>query len=90
MKKNMATKQKTIIKVETHEFLVVRPVHSPVNLWCDECLLTVPMVTPERAAVLTQTPPRTIYRNVENGELHFVETDEGELFICSQSLAIKL
>lgn len=86
----MTTKQKTVIKVETHKFLVVRPVHSPINLWCDECLLTVPMVTPERAAVLVNATPRIIYRRVENGELHFVETDEGELFICSRSLAVNI
>jgi hypothetical protein len=44
------------------------------------------MVTPERSAVLTNTTPRIIYRRFENDELHFVETDEGELFVCCFSL----
>jgi hypothetical protein len=44
------------------------------------------MVLPERAAILTQTKPREIYARVEKGELHFVETTEGELFICCRSL----
>jgi hypothetical protein len=48
--------------------------------------MTIPMFTPERAAVLINRTPREIYRSVENGELHFVETDEGELFVCCCSL----
>jgi hypothetical protein len=48
--------------------------------------MTIPMVTPERSAVLTNTTPRIIYRRFENDELHFVETDEGELFVCCCSL----
>jgi hypothetical protein len=48
--------------------------------------MTVLMVTPEQAAVMLQTTPRVIYRKVENSELHFVETSEGELFICLQNV----
>lgn len=79
-------KQKRVVKVETHKFFVIRPTNSPINCWCDECCLTVPMVTPERAAVLMQTTPRIIYRQIENGELHFIETDKGDLFVCCRCL----
>lgn len=79
-------KRKTIINVETHKLLIVRPAHSPINIWCSQCAKTVQMVTPERAAFLTNITPREIYRRVENGKLHFVETDKGELFICCISL----
>lgn len=48
--------------------------------------MTVQMVTPERAGGITNTTPREIYRCIENDELHFVETSEGELFICCYSL----
>jgi len=81
------SKQRRVIKVETHKLFVVRSIQEDsVNVWCDECRLTVRMVTPERAALLTQTPPRIIYRKVENGELHFVETEDGLLLICCDSL----
>ena len=44
------------------------------------------MVTPEYAAQISKAKPRAIYRQVESGELHFVETGEGELLICCSSL----
>jgi hypothetical protein len=40
------------------------------------------MVTPEHAAQLCSTTPRTIYKQIENGELHFMETPRGDLFVC--------
>ena len=82
----MSPKQRTVISVETHSLLVIRPAQSSVDLWCAECAAIVPMVTPERAAALVRSPPRIIYRRVENGELHFWETSAGELFICCRSL----
>jgi len=44
------------------------------------------MYLPEHAAVVGQTTTREIYRRVESGDLHFVETREGELLICGNSL----
>jgi hypothetical protein len=44
------------------------------------------MLLPEHAAVLSNTTPREIYRRVENGEVHFVETREGDLFICCRTI----
>jgi hypothetical protein len=79
-------KQKTTISISSHSLSVIRTTHSPVSLWCAECAASVPMVTPERAAALCATSPRNIYRRVEAGELHFVETGAGELFICCRSL----
>jgi hypothetical protein len=32
------------------------------------------------------TNPRAIYRRVEEGDVHFVEADRGEVLICSESL----
>jgi hypothetical protein len=44
------------------------------------------MVTPESAAEMLTTTPRAIYRQVESGDLHFVEAGGGELLICSEAL----
>ncbi len=82
----MRTKQKTIIKIETHSLSVIRPLHSPVNFWCERCESVVTMVTPECAAEMVNKKPRAIYSHIETGELHFVETGEGEVFICCVSL----
>lgn len=44
------------------------------------------MLPPETAAALAGTTPRLIYRQVEAGELHFIETEDGGLFVCRRSL----
>jgi hypothetical protein len=80
------TKQRFAIRVETHDVSVVRRANAAIDIWCEACAAQVPMFLPERVAALIETTPREIYRRVEAGELHFVETDSGELLICSASL----
>ena len=43
------------------------------------------MVTPDAAANLAHVSPRTIYRWVESGKVHFTETTDGFLMICINS-----
>jgi hypothetical protein len=80
------SKQRTTISIETKKMMVVRPAGAPIDLWCESCAAIVSMYLPERAAALSEVASREIYRLVESGELHFVETDAGELLICSWSL----
>jgi len=47
------------------------------------------MLTPGEAATLTHSTVRHIFRRVEAGELHFLETESGELLVCPNSLAIE-
>lgn len=79
-------KQKTAIRVETRKVSVIRPANAGIEIWCEACAASVPMFLPERLAALSETTPREIYRRVEEGELHFVETESGELLICCSSL----
>jgi hypothetical protein len=44
------------------------------------------MVTIDQSAVLARVTSREIYREVEAGMLHFIETTEGSLLICLNSL----
>ena len=46
------------------------------------------MLEPDEAAVLTATTVRNIFRRVEAGELHFVESDGGVLLVCRTSLEL--
>ena len=82
----MATRKRTIARVETSSLSIIRPLGSNVYFWCDGCAAQVPMVTPERAAEMAHSMTRAIYRRVERSEVHFVETAAGELFICCASL----
>jgi hypothetical protein len=84
------TKTKTEITIETRH-LVTLPSRGHRTacsrpIWCNICSATVGMYLPEHAAVVGQTTTREIYRRVESGDLHFVETREGELLICGNSL----
>jgi hypothetical protein len=40
------------------------------------------MAPPEQAAALLSLTPREVYRRVESGALHFMETEGGKLQIC--------
>jgi excisionase family DNA binding protein len=80
----MGGKRRTIITVESHQLTVVRS-RRPIEMWCKRCGQELPMLTPEAAAVLAGVSPRTIYRCIESGELHFIETG-GLLLICSGSM----
>ena len=44
------------------------------------------MVSPAAAAAAAGITPRAIYRRVETGQIHFTETNDGQLLICLNSL----
>ncbi len=44
------------------------------------------MVTPDEAALARRLSPRAVYQLVETGHIHFVESSEGTLMICLDSL----
>lgn len=54
--------------------------------WCQECRDSVQMLAPEHASKLSNVSTRTIYRWVEDGSLHFRETEDAGLLICFASL----
>lgn len=47
------------------------------------------MLTPDEVAAVAQSTARDIYRRVEAGELHSIETDDGALRVCVNSLGGK-
>jgi excisionase family DNA binding protein len=81
----MSRRKRMEITVET-SLLVFRRTTNPAAVSCVECSSPVQMITPEEAAVLASVSTRTVYRRVERGQLHFVETDAGRLLICPNCL----
>ena len=73
---------------EPHEVWVVRRQQGRSRVRCAQCR-DAPMVAPEEAAALARTSARTIYRRVEDGLLHYVETPGGGLLVCLHSLTAK-
>ena len=80
----MVDKRRTVITIESHRLTVVRS-RRPIEMWCKACDKDLPMLTPEAAAAFAGVSPRAIYRCVESGELHFIDTSDGALLICSGS-----
>ena len=74
------------ITVES-SFLVLRPSTNHAPAWCEACSSPVQWITPEEAAVLANVSTRTVYRWVEAGQLHFIETAKRALLICPNSLS---
>lgn len=73
--------------VEQDEIILVRRRRDAVRMWCKQCGEQVSMLRVEDASTLDGTTTRTIYRWIEAGKLHFVESDKGLVLICAQSLA---
>ncbi len=71
--------------IETHEVWVVkRP--GRTRWLCGQCIGQAEMFTPSEAAMIRSVSQLTIYRWVESGHTHFLETPDGGLFVCLSSL----
>lgn len=72
--------------VEQHQLLIIRQPAIESSLRCSICLTNGLMVSAEDAATILSMPRREVYRAVETGSVHFIETLEGILFVCIESL----
>ncbi|MGH9832162.1 MAG: hypothetical protein ACREBD_02790 [Blastocatellia bacterium] len=48
------------------------------------------MILAEKAAAVCQCSRRRIYRWIEDGDLHYIETPDGEVMVCGRSLSRKM
>lgn len=54
--------------------------------WCTVCERRVRMLRPEAAARTIGITARELYRLIEADQVHFTETDGGQLRVCLDSL----
>ncbi len=74
-------KKRTEITVEVDEVIhAVGRRHQLTCAWCPACQSEVPMVTPQSIAISLGVPEREIFRLIEAGRIHFMETDR--IFAC--------
>ena len=71
--------------VETHEVWVIRRRRGRTTAFCAECPDQPEMLTAGEAAPLCGHSLRAIFRLIEAGLVHFLESPEGELFVCPTS-----
>lgn len=77
-------KQKTEIEIELSETVMYSRRGDRFETFCPQCKSIVEMATPQIAAILTHTTERGVYRLIETGKVHFVET--GRVLVCVKSL----
>lgn len=83
----MRLRRRIEVTVEHEEIILVRRRGGSVRLWCSDCEDQVSMLRVEDAAALAAVTPRTIYRWVEAGKVHFAESDQGLVLVCAESVA---
>lgn len=81
--------KKTEILIETHERTLFRWLEKEVRAFCVRCGSESLFILPERAAVETQASVREIFRRVESGAVHFIETESRLTLVCQASLVGK-
>lgn len=76
------------IFIETRERIVFRQTTSmEIETVCSACNAASIFIQPERAALFFKLTPREIYRRIENGAIHFLETATGATLVCAASLS---
>ena len=86
----MSTKRRTEITIETDRVFVLSRRRISVLTWCAACGERVTMITPDEAAITARVSSRAIYRWMEAERLHFTETADGFLLVCTNSLSCGL
>ncbi len=83
----MRKRRRTETVIEAHQILIFKQSENAPRLWCAECATQESlMVTPEEAAAFGYLGLRAICRLIEAGRIHYVETPEGRLLVCLNSL----
>jgi hypothetical protein len=82
----MSSGNKRVITIEAWERTSFRRRSETVTALCSECAAETVMIAPEEFARRCGIAPRLVYRRIEDGDIHFIETQTGALLICSSSL----
>ena len=82
----MEINRKTEIKLRQTTRRVILLPETEEIIACPECEGDEVMIAAETVASVSGFSRREIYRMVEEGKVHFLETEEGILFVCLKSL----
>jgi hypothetical protein len=79
--------KRTIVTIETWQKTVVRRRFRGAS--CPRCGAESSLLMPDEAVALPRTTAGEIFRRVEVGKLHYMETDAGALLVCQSQLVDK-
>lgn len=86
-KGQVSVKRTMEIKIDTRQVVISRRSTMKTINWCGQCRRRVRTLTPLEAALESSVSVRMIYRWIELQEIHSVETSDGFLLVCLESLA---
>lgn len=72
--------------VETHEVIRVTAGEPPLLVLCPECGLETGYVRPEIAAREAGMSQRELFRRIEAGRIHHLESSDGGILVCTTSV----
>jgi len=76
-----------VTTIESHEvWIIKRPKSDEPKILCEACDGASPMLTLQQTADQAGLSQRTVFRWIDEGVVHFVETAEG-LFVCLAPLS---
>jgi hypothetical protein len=78
--------RRTEITIETERLLIISRNTTVLDCWCEGCERKSRLLSVGQAARSVGLSLRELCRLVEACEIHFFETENGELFICFDSL----
>jgi hypothetical protein len=73
-------KQRAEITFEQEETVILRQGDSNLLDFCPRCQTTVRLLTPEVMVVLVAVSEREVFRLIESGQIHFIETKR--IYVC--------
>jgi hypothetical protein len=76
------TKKRLEILFESREQWRIFSPQKEKNRCCPFCDEESPLLSIENLAGLTATSQLEIFREIERGQLHFIETPQSRLFVC--------
>jgi hypothetical protein len=82
----MRSEKRTEITLRSRQTLVIRSSPGGAAVRCTQCAAGAQMISPDAATAAVRMSTRAVYRLVEEGKLHYVETENGTLYICLNSL----
>jgi len=86
--KHRVKRKRTEITIEVDEVIYAAGHRNrSIRAWCKPCGTEVTMVTPQHASAIARVSVRTVNRWVEGDSVHFMETPDGLLLLCANSLS---
>lgn len=78
--------KRVVLKHESHELNILTEPKIKAAMFCDTCSKEVRWLNAREAAALALLSERALFRGIEAGKFHVLETDDLAVIVCVESL----